>query len=127
MVKQFYSCIDSLIPCPQPEQHSTIEAMARKCGGKITYSTSEDSILRNTQVWIEERVERINNLDGLIFFTVTQFYCRGEFNTPLLERLLAKNLEVHFARESLTFQVPEDTSSESGTRILMFLSHLSAI
>ena len=127
MDKQFYSCIDSLIPCPQPEQHSTIEAMARKLGGKITYSTSEDSVLRNTQAWIEERVERINNLDGLIFFTVTQFYCRGEFNTSLLQRLLAKNLEVHFAREGLNFKDSEDASSESGIRILMFLSHLSAI
>ncbi|BEI38364.1 hypothetical protein PHIN8_03080 [Polynucleobacter sp. HIN8] len=125
MNKLFYSCIDSLIPSPQPEQHLVIEKMAKLCNGKITYSTSEDCSLRNSQAWIEERVKRIPGIDGLIFFTVEQFYCAGKFNIRLLKILLSKNLEVHFAREKLSYRNLNDLDYAYDKGEIIFLDFLS--
>jgi hypothetical protein len=124
-MKLFYSCIDSHIPSPQPEQHSLIERMAKRCGGKITYSTSEDCSLRNSQAWIEERVERISDVDGLVFFTVEQFFCGRTFNIQLLRRFLSKNIEVHFSRENLSFRNNEDLEFAESAGIFIFLDCLS--
>ena len=34
-MKQFYSCIDALLPAPQPEQHLVMRMKALKEGGEI--------------------------------------------------------------------------------------------
>jgi hypothetical protein len=102
-----------------------IERMANRCGGKITYSTSEDCSLRNSQAWIEERVDRISDVDGLVYFTVEQFYCGGGFNIQLLRRFLSKRIEVHFSRENLSFRNIEDLELADRTGILIFLDCLS--
>lgn len=124
MTKQFYSCVDSLIPCPQPEQHLVIESMARRLHGKITYSTSEDTILRSTQAWIEERVDRIKNINGLIFFQIDQFNYNNKLNLKLIKNLLDKNLEVHFAREAISFYSTDDLYTSNSINIILFINLL---
>ena len=104
MSKFFYSCVDSLIPSPLSEQHLIIKQKAEQANGRITAYGSEEIRAVYTQPWIVKKIEETKNLDGVIFFTATQFMYSGNFNLKIFEYILSKlELEIHFARENLSF------------------------
>lgn len=102
--KNFYSCVDSTIPSPLSEQHLIIGIKAKNEHGKITAYGSEDIKSINSQPWIMQKLEETKNLNGVVFFTAKQFMYSGKFNYSLMEYIINKlKLEIHFARENLTF------------------------
>ena len=104
--KNFYSCVDSTIPSPLSEQHLIIGIKAKNECGKITAYGSEDIKSINSQPWIIEKLKETKNLSGVIFFTAKQFMYSGKFNYPLMNDIVNKlELEIHFARENLTFKI----------------------
>jgi hypothetical protein len=110
MSKFFYSCVDSLIPSPLSEQHTVIKHKAEKENGRITAYGSEEVRAVHTQPWIIQKLRETKNLNGVIFFTATQFMYSGNFNIKVFHYILAKlGLEVHFARENLTFNEKYNT------------------
>jgi len=126
-MKQFYSCIDSKIPSPQREQHMIIDSYVCRLGGSVTYSTSEDFVLRDQQKWIFERVARISGIDGVIFFTIDQFFCEMKFNEELIRKFILSGREVHFAREQLSFTSEEQLNSSESKSLFVFFQALSYI
>ena len=102
-MKQFYSCVDALIPSPLAEQHMIIKNKAIKEGGSITFYASEEYRAVKTQPWIFIKLKETPGLDGVIFFTALQFSYGGSFNLKLFNKLIDNNYEVHFARENLSF------------------------
>ena len=103
MNKLFYSCVDSLIPSPLSEQHLIINRKAEQANGKITAYGSEEIRAIYTQPWIIKKLEETKNLDGVVFFTATQFMYSGKFNLKVFNHILSLGLEIHFARENLCF------------------------
>ena len=120
-MKQYYSCIDSSIPSPQREQHLIIDLYVNHLGGTITYSTSEDAVLRDEQKWIFERVSRISGINGVVFFTVDQFFSSKTFNQELIRKFLISGLEVHFAREQLSFFSEAELDTDNSLSLFIFL------
>ena len=102
-MKQFYSCVDALIPSPLAEQHMIIKKKAEKEGGSITFYASEEYRAVKTQPWIFIKLKETPGLDGVIFFTALQFSYGTNFNIKLFNKLINNNYEVHFAREDLSF------------------------
>ena len=124
-MKQFYSCIDSKIPSPQREQHLIIDLYINRLGAEVTYSTSEDFVLRDKQKWIFERVDRISGIDGVVFFTIDQFYHGRSFNENLIRNFLLAGKEIHFAREQMSFISEEQLHSTESLSLFIFLNALS--
>ena len=93
-MKQFYSCVDALIPSPLAEQHMIIKNKAIKEGGSITFYASEEYRAVKTQPWIFIKLKETPGLDGVIFFTALQF-SYGSFNLKLFNKLIDNNYEVH--------------------------------
>ena len=50
-MKNFYSCVDTLIPSPLSEQHLIIKKKAEKEGGLITAYASEEFRTVKSQPW----------------------------------------------------------------------------
>jgi hypothetical protein len=103
-MKTFYSCIDATISAPQPEQHLMIREKAKREGGAITFYGAEEYQAVASQPFIQWKLARTPGLDGVVFFTIHQFRRSGELNFPLLRALLGGGLEVHFARENLSYR-----------------------
>ena len=102
-MKQFYSCIDALLPAPQPEQHEVSKKKAAKEGGQIVFYGAEEYRVVKHQPFILNKLERTAGIDGVVFFSIDQF-CYGEsFNLKLLVDILKSNFSVHFAREDISF------------------------
>ncbi len=105
---QFYSCIDGLLPAPQPEQHELSRKKAAKEGGQIVFYGAEEYRVAAFQPFILGKLRRTPGVDGVVFFTIDQF-CYGErFNLKLLSKILEANFSVHFAREDLSFYSLEE-------------------
>ena len=102
-MKNFYSCVDALIPSPLAEQHLIIKRKAEKEGGLITFYASEEFRAVKSQPWIFIKLNETPGLDGVIFFTALQFSYGSKFNIKLFNKLINNNYEVHFAREDLSF------------------------
>jgi hypothetical protein len=102
-MKQFYSCIDALLPAPQPEQHEISKKKATKEGGQIIFYGAEEYRVVKQQPFILKKLQRTPGIDGVVFFSIDQF-CYGEsFNLKLLREILNLKLSVHFAREDISF------------------------
>jgi len=104
-MKTYYSCIDIAFVryVPQFMQHLASNSKAEKLGGKITFYTSEDFLTLQTHSAIKSKIkESSDKVDGIIFFTLRQFFNHGEFNMKFVKEILAQGKEVHFARENLS-------------------------
>jgi len=102
-MKNFYSCVDTLIPSPLSEQHLIIKNKAKKEGGSITAYASEEFRTIKNQPWIFIKLKETPGLDGVVFFTALQFSYGSKFNLKLFKQIINNNYEIHFARENLSF------------------------
>jgi len=103
-MKQFYSCVDSLLPAPQPEQHEISRKKAAKEGGQIVFYGGEEYRVIKQQPFILNKLLRTDGIDGVVFFSVDQF-CYGEtLNFKLLRDMLRAEFSVHFAREDISLE-----------------------
>ena len=109
-MKQFYSCIDALLPAPQPEQHEVSRKKAIKEGGLIVFYGAEEYRVVKYQPFILEKLQRTAGIDGVVFFTIDQF-CYGQtFNLKLLCDILKSKFTVHFAREDISLNNVEEVN-----------------
>lgn len=123
MNKLFYSCVDSLIPSPLSEQHLIIKKKADQANGKITAYGSEEIRAIYTQPWIIKKLEETKNLDGVIFFTATQFMYSGKFNLNVFNYILQLGLEVHFARENLSFTADYENNKNQYDSLIYLITY----
>ena len=110
-MKRFFSCIDARLLVPQPIQHLAIRDKAQKAGGVVIFYGAEEIKALKFQPFIKTKLHRLHQageLDGVVFFTVHQFRYGPAFNFDLLRHVLDMNLELHFAREGLSFLKPSD-------------------
>ena len=111
-MKQFYSCIDALLPAPQPEQHEVSKKKATKEGGQIVFYGAEEYRVVEYQPFILNKLQRTAGIDGVVFFTIDQF-CYGQtFNLKLLCDILKSKFSVHFAREDISFNSVEEVEEK---------------
>ena len=104
-MKVYYSCIDIgfVRYVPQALQHQAINSKADKLGGKVTFYTSEDFLTLQTHDAIKSKIkESSNKVNGIIFFTLRQFFNHGQFNMKFLKEIILAGMEVHFARENFS-------------------------
>ena len=102
-MKNFYSCVDTLIPSPLSEQHLIIKKKAEKEGGLITAYASKEFRTVKSQPWIFIKLKETPGLDGVVFFTALQFSYGSQFNLKLFYKIIDNNYEIHFARENFSF------------------------
>ena len=103
-MKSFYSCIDAYLSAPQPEQHLLIREKAKKEGGSIVFYGAEEYRSAAAQSFIIPKLTRTANLDGVVFFTFNQFRYGEALNIKRMFEILDLGLELHFAREDLSFR-----------------------
>jgi hypothetical protein len=109
-MKQYYSCIDALLPAPQPEQHELSRRKAAREGGQIVFYGAEEYRVAGHQPFILNKLLRTPGIDGVVFFSIDQF-CYGErFNLRLLGDILRSNFSAHFAREDMSFNNIDDVT-----------------
>jgi hypothetical protein len=121
-VKNFYSCVDTLIPSPLSEQHLIIKNKAQKESGAITAYASEEYRAIASQPWIFQKLSETKDLDGVVFFTANQFNHGNNFNLKLFNKILNNNYEIHFAREDLSF-----SKKNINTKIIDYLFSYSLV
>lgn len=107
-MKSFYSCIDAYLPAPQPEQHLVIREKAKKEGGGIIFYGAEEYRSAAAQSFIVPKLKRTEGLDGVVFFTLNQFRYGNELNIKRMYEILDLGLELHFAREDLSFRTRDE-------------------
>ena len=107
-MKQFYSCIDAGFTTPSSIQHLAIREMAAKVGGKIAFYGSEEARTLKSQAFIRSRLNRLDGIDGICFFSLHQFRYRSELDWEVLRLILGKGLEIHFAREGFSLYSIEE-------------------
>ncbi|MBM3546758.1 MAG: hypothetical protein FJX54_07385 [Alphaproteobacteria bacterium] len=107
--KTFYSCLDvaSIKEVPQPLQHLANGRMAEQAGGQIVFYLTEDGYTRGTHEMVLARLQRSSNIDGVIFFRLTQFASGGGIQASVMRHLVEQGYELHFARERLTIRTIE--------------------
>lgn len=122
-MKQFYSCIDALLPAPQPEQHELSKRKAAKEGGQIVFYGAEEYRVVGSQPFILNKLLRTGGIDGVVFFTINQF-CYGEtFNLKLLTEIVKAKFSVHFAREDISFYKTDEIMDRFITLSAYFHAH----
>jgi len=107
--KTFYSCLDvaSIKEVPQPIQHLANGKMAEQMGGHIIFYLTEDIYTRATHEMVIARLKRSSNIDGVVFFRLTQFASGERVQSEVMRRLVAEGYELHFARERVSIRTPE--------------------
>lgn len=101
-MKQFYFCTDCTLTTPQPEQHALGRNMASLLSGQIVFYGSEEITVSHVQPFILQKLYKMSNLDGVLFFSFDQF-CYGEgVNFKLLANIIKLKLSIHFVRENLS-------------------------
>lgn len=105
-MKNYYSWIDTAFVkyVPQPLQHLAANNQANRLGGKIVFYNAEDFETLSTHAVIKSKIEQKPEIDGIIFFTVKQFFNNGQLNFQFLKFILDSGYEVHFSRENI--QIP---------------------
>ena len=109
-MKSYYSCIDNGFVrfAPQPLQHLAIADKAKKLDGRVVFYTAEDPQSLETHGVIRSKLkEQEKNVDGVIFFTVRQFFYGG-FKYKILKSIRDQLKEVHFARENISVFSQDD-------------------
>jgi hypothetical protein len=107
-MKQFYSCVDTLLSTPQPEQHDVSRRKAEKEGGQIVFYGAEEYRVVKHQPFILDKLRRTEGIDGVIFFSVEQFCYGDRFNARLLRDILKCGFSAHFAREDISLDSVAD-------------------
>ena len=120
-MKKFYSSVDTLIPSPLSEQHLLIKNKAEQENGAITAYASEEFRTVAHQPWIFNKLNETPGINGVIFFTATQFLYGNSFNLKLFKKILDHNYEIHFARENLSFSKQKNNIKELDFLILYSL------
>jgi hypothetical protein len=110
-MRQFYSCIDGLLPAPQPEQHELSRKKAAKEGGQIVFYGAEEYRVVGQQPFILPKLKRTPGVDGVVFLSIDQFCYGDTLNLKLLREILGLGLSVHFAREDISFQSFDEVSA----------------
>lgn len=104
-MKSYYSCIDNGFVrfAPQPLQHLAIADKAKKLDGRIVFYTAEDPQSLETHGVIRSKLkEQEKDIDGVIFFTIRQFFYGREFKYKILKTIHGQMKEVHFVRENIS-------------------------
>lgn len=103
-MKSYYSCPDTgfVKYAPQPMQHLAIADKAAKLGGRVVFYVPEAFETLASQGVIKAKVEEQPEVDGIVSFTLKQFGYGGRFNFQVLNLILQRGYEVHFARENLS-------------------------
>ncbi|OGX27142.1 MAG: hypothetical protein A2787_02110 [Omnitrophica WOR_2 bacterium RIFCSPHIGHO2_01_FULL_48_9] len=106
-MKSYYSCLDAgfVKYAPQSLQHLANGEKAKKLSGKIIFYTAEDFKTLPSHGVIKAKMdEKQANIDGIIFFTLRQFFYGGRFDYKFLKYVLDEGYEVHFAREDISVE-----------------------
>ena len=111
-MKQFYSCVDALLPAPQPEQHELSRKKAAKEGGQIVFYGAEEYRVVRHQPFILNKLMRTGGIDGVVFFSIDQFCYADKFNLRLLGDILKARFSVHFAREDISLNEVAELSEK---------------
>lgn len=116
----FYSFPDVgfLKAVPQPLQHLAIKEMANNLNGKISFYGTELPETIKSQEILENQLDRLKNEDGIIFFSLRQFFYSGNLNIKLINKAHKMKLDLFFAREN--FNLKHQTSEND---ILMLIAH----
>lgn len=102
-MKSYYSCIDASFVTPASLQHLCIREMAQKVGGKVVFYGSEEAKTLRSQGFMRSKLARLTDVDGVFFFSFHQFRNGDAIDWDLMKQILSKGLEIHFAREKLSF------------------------
>ena len=104
VLKTYYSWIDTAFVkyAPQPLQHLAAHNQVTKLGGKIVFYNGEDFETLSTHSVVRAKIEQKPEVDGIIFFTVKQFFNKGKLNLLFLQWILDQGYEVHFSRENVS-------------------------
>ena len=108
---KYYSCLDSKLYSPQPEQHLLCTRKAKKEKGQIVFYGAEEFSVLEYQPYILEKIKRTKDIDGVIFFTLNQFCYSNKLNLDLLHNILKLNKSIHFAREDISIYNYKDLKS----------------
>jgi hypothetical protein len=102
-MKTYYACLDCAFVkyAPQPLQHLAVGNKASKQGGEISFYTLEDFDTLTNQGATKFKLAERPAVDGLIFFTLRQFFYGG-LNLDFMASILDHGYEVHFAREDIS-------------------------
>ena len=103
----YYSCIDAKLTSPQPEQHYLCNKKAIAENGRIIFYGAEDYAVHEFQPYILSKLSK-TSVDGVIFFTFSQFCYLNKPNIILILKLLKKKLSIHFARENISIYTKKD-------------------
>jgi hypothetical protein len=102
-MRSFYSCVDTLLTTPQPEQLNLSRQKAKLEGGEMVFYGSEEYKYIDKQPFILNKLLRTPGITDVVFFSFDQF-CYGErLNFKLLFNIIESGFGVHFARENLSF------------------------
>lgn len=103
-MKTYYSCTDTgfVKYVPQPLQHLALADKAAKLGGQVVFYTTESFETLASQGVTKAKVAEQPEVDGIIFFTLKQFGYSGRFNFQVLNFIVQRGYEVHFARENMS-------------------------
>ena len=99
---KYYSCLDSKLLSPQPEQHYLCNSKANKEDGQIIFYGAEEFSVLEFQPYIFGKVKRTKEIDGVIFFTIDQFCYSKKLNLNLIKKFLKDKKSIHFAREDIS-------------------------
>ena len=108
---KYYSCLDSKLYSPQPEQHLLCARKAKNANGQIVFYGAEEFSVLEYQPYILEKIKRTKDIDGVIFFTLNQFCYSDTLNFSLLENILDLKKSIHFAREDISIYNYDDLKS----------------
>lgn len=108
-MKAYYACLDTgfVKYCPQSLQHLAIGHKAAKIGGEISFYTMEDFDSLEIQGTARRKINERPAVEGLIYFTVRQFFYGGTLHLDFLRFVLEQGYEVHFAREDISISDKE--------------------
>lgn len=115
-MKSFYSCIDAGFSTPSSLQHLAIREMVERANGKVVFYGSEEAKTLKSQAFMRSKLERLEGVDGICFFSLHQFRYGEQIDWDLLRTILTRGLELHFAREGISI-----TSLDELERMYVFL------
>lgn len=112
MSNLLYSCLDTTLSAPQPEQHLVCNVKAKKENWKIVFYGTEEFRVLKEQPFILNKLKRTPNISGVIFFTIDQFFYGKKPNFTLMKKILQLDLFMSFAREDLNIYTLDDLNNK---------------
>ena len=108
-MKSYYACLDTAYVkyVPQPLQHLSVSNKANKLAGEVTFYTMEDMGSLASQGAMRAKLEERPAVDGIICFSMQQFFYSGKLNLKLLSNVLDSGYEIHFSKEDISIPTRE--------------------